>query len=125
MHIFLFVAPYLTPLVPYYVPLLSTNLRLNSGLQLYKSALFEFIYPASGVSLCHLVVDTIVLSQELGNPVDAKLATLDCSPKVQRTLVKRYNLSKIFAVMTLHNHHVLASHLSNFVLILNLHTLSL
>lgn len=125
MHICLFVAPYLTLLVLYYVPLLSTNLRLNPCLQLDKSALFEFIYPASGVALCHLVVDTIVLSQELGNPVDAKIATLDCSPEVQRTLIKRYNLSKIFAVMTLHNHHVLASHLSNFVLILNLHTLSL
>lgn len=82
MHICLFVAPYLTPLVPYYVPLLSTNLRLNPCLLLYESALFEFIDPASGVAMCHLVVDTVVLSQEFGNPVDIKIATLDCSPKV-------------------------------------------
>ena len=82
MRIFLFVAPYLTLRVLYYVPLLSTNLRLNPCLLLYESALFEFIYPASGVAMCHLVVDTVVLSQEFGNPVDVKIATLDCSPKV-------------------------------------------
>ena len=82
MHICLFVAPYLTLRALYYVPLLSTNLRLNPCLLLYESALFEFIDPASSVAMCHLVVDTVVLSQELGNLVDAKLATLNCSPKV-------------------------------------------
>lgn len=90
-----------------------------------QSALVELVEPARCISLRHLVVDAIVLGKEVCNGIYVERFTLKGIPQIECTLVERDDACEVAERGTLHNHNVLSSHLTNFVLLFNLHLLTI
>ena len=100
------------------------TLKKPNHLALKKATLLKTLKPTRGIALRNLIIDAIMLRKEISYCVDIELLTLDCLPQVQGALVQRYNLCKVATELSLHDYDMLASHLSDLILLLDFHQLS-